>query len=137
MLGRSGTGKTTCCLYRLWSQFLNYWNTAALSGPQIPRFQKLLSTNEEEEADEKEAEVTPEEKQKEDEGDEKEESSNEDSIVEDCEHLRQVLVTKNEVLCNEIRKNFKELSIGSQVTNYEEIEEIAVSYTHLTLPTKA
>ena len=124
LLGRSGTGKTTCCLYRLWSQFLNYWNTAALSGPQIPRFQKLLSTNEEEEADEKEAEVTPEEKQKEDEGDEEEESSNEDSIVEDCEHLRQVLVTKNEVLCNEIRKNFKELSIGSQVTNYEEIEEI-------------
>ena len=47
-----------------------------------------------------------------------------DEIVEDCEHLRQVLVTKNEVLCNEIRKNFKELSIGSPVTTYEEIEQI-------------
>ena len=25
LLGRSGTGKTTCCLYRLWNQFQNYW----------------------------------------------------------------------------------------------------------------
>lgn len=26
LLGRSGTGKTTCCLYRLWSRFLAYWS---------------------------------------------------------------------------------------------------------------
>lgn len=25
LLGRSGTGKTTCCLYRMWNQFYNYW----------------------------------------------------------------------------------------------------------------
>ncbi|CAL1532829.1 unnamed protein product, partial [Lymnaea stagnalis] len=25
LLGRSGTGKTTCCLYRLFNEFLNYW----------------------------------------------------------------------------------------------------------------
>lgn len=25
LLGRSGTGKTTCCLYRLWNQFHSYW----------------------------------------------------------------------------------------------------------------
>ena len=26
LLGRSGTGKTTCCLYRLWNEFNNFWN---------------------------------------------------------------------------------------------------------------
>ena len=25
LLGRSGTGKTICCLHRLWKQFLDYW----------------------------------------------------------------------------------------------------------------
>ena len=25
LLGRSGTGKTTCCLYRLWDRFVRYW----------------------------------------------------------------------------------------------------------------
>ncbi|CAL1532827.1 unnamed protein product, partial [Lymnaea stagnalis] len=25
LLGRSGTGKTTCGLYRLFKEFLNYW----------------------------------------------------------------------------------------------------------------
>lgn len=26
LLGRSGTGKTTCCLYRLWNEFKLYWD---------------------------------------------------------------------------------------------------------------
>ena len=26
LLGRSGTGKTTCCLYRLWNEFKAYWD---------------------------------------------------------------------------------------------------------------
>ena len=26
LLGRSGTGKTTCCLYRLWNEFKGFWN---------------------------------------------------------------------------------------------------------------
>ena len=26
LLGRSGTGKTTCCLYRLWNEFRNFWD---------------------------------------------------------------------------------------------------------------
>ena len=33
LLGRSGTGKTTCCLYRLWSRYQNYWCVA--DGPQF------------------------------------------------------------------------------------------------------
>lgn len=38
LLGRSGTGKTTCCLYRLWSQFVSYWTQAATAdAPLLPR----------------------------------------------------------------------------------------------------
>ena len=35
LLGRSGTGKTTCCLYRLWNQFRSYWEVANI--PKEPR----------------------------------------------------------------------------------------------------
>ena len=35
LLGRSGTGKTTCCLYRLWNQFRSYWEIANI--PKEPR----------------------------------------------------------------------------------------------------
>ena len=38
LLGRSGTGKTTCCLYRLWSRFLWYWTKAKeADAPLLPR----------------------------------------------------------------------------------------------------
>ncbi|GFR81204.1 TPR and ankyrin repeat-containing protein 1-like, partial [Elysia marginata] len=37
LLGRSGTGKTTCCLYRLWAKFLCYWEKALeLGEPWLP-----------------------------------------------------------------------------------------------------
>ena len=48
LLGRSGTGKTTCCLYRLWNHFRTYWKNAIDSDPQLPRISlnksKLYST---------------------------------------------------------------------------------------------
>ena len=38
LLGRSGTGKTTCCLYRLWNEFKNFWNPESSTfGWKIPR----------------------------------------------------------------------------------------------------
>ena len=38
LLGRSGTGKTTCCLYRLWNEFKNFWNPKSTTyGWKIPR----------------------------------------------------------------------------------------------------
>lgn len=40
LLGRSGTGKTICCLYRLWSQFVSYWTLAvAADSKLLPRCQ--------------------------------------------------------------------------------------------------
>lgn len=38
LLGRSGTGKTTCCLYRLWDQFKRYWERAETYAPHFPRY---------------------------------------------------------------------------------------------------
>ena len=35
LLGRSGTGKTTCCLYRLWNQFREFWEVS--DEPRLPR----------------------------------------------------------------------------------------------------
>lgn len=37
LLGRSGTGKTTCCLYRLWHFYKVYWSSALYDEPLIPR----------------------------------------------------------------------------------------------------
>ena len=38
VLGRSGTGKTTCCLYRLWNEFNGFWNpTLNTTCVKIPR----------------------------------------------------------------------------------------------------
>ena len=31
LLGRSGTGKTTCCLFRMWNQFRNFWESSVCS----------------------------------------------------------------------------------------------------------
>ncbi len=31
LLGRSGTGKTTCCLYRLWNECKNFWDPNSLT----------------------------------------------------------------------------------------------------------
>ena len=43
LLGRSGTGKTTCCLYRLWNEFKNFWNPESDSFEcKFPRRRRIL-----------------------------------------------------------------------------------------------
>ena len=37
LLGRSGTGKTTCCLYRCFDQFVRYWETLGRHGRALER----------------------------------------------------------------------------------------------------
>ena len=142
LLGRSGTGKTTCCLYRLWDNFQRYWERAASAGPHIPQYvhpleacgsdskvesplssadqdgcgidSRLLATKCNEYEDGKDLEKS-------------------DMSGSSCfhhseqgfqceanipgnsngpcmyEHLHQIFVTKNTVLCSEVEKNFKEL----------------------------
>ena len=42
LLGRSGTGKTTCCLYRLWNNYQTYWQRNTLDEPSIPNVAQFI-----------------------------------------------------------------------------------------------
>ena len=179
LLGRSGTGKTTCCLYRLWNEFKLYWDhpnvvmlprqplialklpkareeeekeavesqdrdsgeAAVEDGavapslsvsqpmhdipPSLPKINCQVEEDEEspEEDDEEEDEYTSDESGDETsegsestEGSEETESteSSEASIEDDSqseveeveEHLHQVFVTKNYVLCAQMKRRF-------------------------------
>ena len=154
LLGRSGTGKTTCCLYRLWDRFKSYWERAETAGPHIPRFPPPpLKTSQCSDDDEtlqssigqdinqaerspKQASASPECQQpnasshsasapasRNDHQDQvmqsnscppkaqnqPEENDQEEKQPEMYEHLHQIFITKNNVLCSEVEKNFKEL----------------------------
>lgn len=155
LLGRSGTGKTTCCLYRLWDRFKSYWERAETAGPHIPRFPppplKTSQCSDDDETlqssieqDINQAERSPKQASastecqkpnasshsasapasRDDHHDQvmqsnscppKAENQLEDNDQEEkkqpemYEHLHQIFITKNNVLCSEVEKNFKEL----------------------------
>jgi len=121
LLGRSGTGKTTCCLYRLWNEFKNHWDPTSLTfGVKIPRKALISSCRDEDEDDEQGSEVigelglSQEEENNVDlnvfEGlpntDDKESDSETDDAIMIEEDLHQVFVTKNYVLCDQMKKRF-------------------------------
>ncbi|XP_074628132.1 TPR and ankyrin repeat-containing protein 1-like isoform X4 [Acropora palmata] len=155
LLGRSGTGKTTCCLYRLWDNFKRYWESAVTAGPHIPRCvppmettrfgpESVLIAAADQDVDQTSSSqdksplaffqcqqfnisvdpglassskhvdhvhtyqsayprLSKEEIQYE------ENNPDEVSQTQMYEHLHQVFITKNTVLCSEVEKNFKEL----------------------------
>lgn len=139
LLGRSGTGKTTCCLYRLWNEFQSYWEKATTAGPHIPKLVQYLPKPEacgnftvceqpqedvcdsasarivEDVVEPKESDefVRAKDARRKDyeEGDDTVEPSEfEERDALQYEHLHQVFITKNPVLCSEVQKNFSELS---------------------------
>ncbi|XP_035671428.1 TPR and ankyrin repeat-containing protein 1-like [Branchiostoma floridae] len=170
LLGRSGTGKTTCCLFRLWYAYLSYWTKSAAHGfePWVPKskayIQRRIRANNEDdnEEEEEESEISPAENsgseeetctknkkevnnvdnghqihhpetkvdpsmQKIDDEDESlhtemtkrdwkepEPKENLDRGEQEFEHLHQIFVTKNAVLCSEVGKNFRELCHGTE-----------------------
>uniref|UniRef100_A0A8C3HIW8 Tetratricopeptide repeat and ankyrin repeat containing 1 n=1 Tax=Chrysemys picta bellii TaxID=8478 RepID=A0A8C3HIW8_CHRPI len=154
LIGRSGTGKTTCCLYRLWKKFHSYWEKAQLAeAPLLVRqmWQRRKfeiesekeSTGDDDDDDEKqdnndssestELESIDDEQEQDDEGEQY--SSADDAelnLLGDCEeeeehstvesdkleHLHQIFVTKNHVLCQEVQRNFIELSKSSKSTSH-------------------
>ena len=142
LLGRSGTGKTTCCLYRLWNKFQCYWEKAHTAGPYIPNYlppEEAKFQDDEDKTKEpiehgawredrpsasmygpqQDAEAQAESVM----GSELQgcttQSSNlpsekflcepEDASSFNLEHLHQIFITKNSVLCSEVEKNFTEL----------------------------
>ncbi|XP_046565526.1 TPR and ankyrin repeat-containing protein 1-like [Haliotis rubra] len=112
LLGRSGTGKTTSCLYRLWTNFISYWRIAQETGaPFLPRLDWAFAApaeddedgnpEDDEQADSYEAaDVQPSFERQDEE---------EDQDYGEYDHLHQIFVTKNPVLCTEVHKNFYEL----------------------------
>ncbi|XP_063160160.1 TPR and ankyrin repeat-containing protein 1 [Candoia aspera] len=154
LIGRSGTGKTTCCLYRLWKKFHSYWEKAELAGgPLLVRqiwhrlkynmqlgndnitdtnhdesqvsndsidsieLETFLSMNDDDKENEVEQDTltsTDSEMNSLCECDEDEKPVVEES--DKLEHLHQIFVTKNHVLCQEVQRNFIELSKSSQAT---------------------
>ena len=195
LLGRSGTGKTTCCLYRLWFKYQAYWENAKHAGAHLPKFsfkkflekevlvereekaEQVREINDEKEVEEKggnkveisfspclcngpcdcdpipelsssmktnQVEKTADEKQSKV-FDTSHAENNEKEVEEkdEYEHIRQLMVTKNEVLVSEIKNNFRELCQGNfpeteTVENhqYSKIEEIPPERYPLFITTK-
>ncbi|NXF80610.1 TRNK1 protein, partial [Sclerurus mexicanus] len=149
LIGRSGTGKTTCCLYRLWKKFYSYWEKSTLAnGPLLERQtwqQKQCSEVEKVSLGKEESELKQDSDDSSEEqvNDEQDQDSEDEKVpvgtagteVNSCddheeeqmrsaeasnrlEHLHQIFVTKNPVLCQEVQKNFIELSKSSKVTSH-------------------
>lgn len=113
LLGRSGTGKTTCCLYRMWNEFVTYWKRFASRAQELSQLDtQSLSINE--------CSPQPCETSK----DYEEECStvaDEESTVAspDCESkLHQIFVTKNYVLCSRLRKQFLKFCDSEECAQY-------------------
>ena len=195
LLGRSGTGKTTCCLYRLWFKYQAYWQNAEHAGPHLPKFsfKKFIEKEVLVESEEKAEQVSDinEEKEVDEKGSNKVEVSfvpclcngpcdcdpipelpsslkanevgkiadekqskvidtsaienNEEEVEEkdEYEHIRQLMVTKNEVLVSEIRNNFRRLCQGNfpqtetgENHEHSKIEEIPPEKYPLFITTK-
>ena len=120
LLGRSGTGKTTVCLCRLWSEFVRYWEKAGAS--RAPLFPWEMHYGQKEGSD----------------SGERGEDASKPVLVENgarsvasfisetrgWDHLHQVFVTKNPVLCSEVQKNFCNLSHASAVASHHTAVEL-------------
>ncbi|XP_032717149.1 TPR and ankyrin repeat-containing protein 1 isoform X1 [Lontra canadensis] len=152
LIGRSGTGKTTCCLYRLWKKFHSYWEKAEQAGSPLLAKQIWLKRRLEVESGKEGPRMEEVDKEEEVEEEEEEgsmevetvDSIDEDQDSEACaggpsgepgepgqaaevcateqphqlEHLHQIFVTKNHVLCQEVQRNFIELSKSTKATSH-------------------
>lgn len=159
LLGRSGTGKTTCCLYRLWNEFKLYWDRPEIIMlPRKPLVSLQLSDKKEDvdsdinppseaieenvmpsdifhtqvtnvheqrsnetkaagsvhkEDSEDSCESSDEPAENDIESEDSEQSFNSagrDEVREIKEHLHQVFVTKNYVLCAQMKKRFYDMT---------------------------
>ncbi|XP_053324251.1 TPR and ankyrin repeat-containing protein 1 [Spea bombifrons] len=131
LIGRSGTGKTTCCMYRLWKKFHSYWEKAEAVGEpllvkqtwQRKKYEDFTEKDEtgEEDTTETESSDSTDEEQMPLPGDIAEDISSpeckEDETVK-LEHYHPIFITKNNVLCREIQRNFLELSKSTKATSH-------------------
>uniref|UniRef100_A0A8C4TF54 Tetratricopeptide repeat and ankyrin repeat containing 1 n=1 Tax=Erpetoichthys calabaricus TaxID=27687 RepID=A0A8C4TF54_ERPCA len=144
LIGRSGTGKTTCCLYRLWKQFQKYWLIAEkINGPWFTK--PVRKRDNFKQDDDEDADLLFSECSSNDDSDltENEEDNSklsahceqsmgashqedksiaeadiDNNVQEQLEHLHQIFVTKNHVLCKEVQRNFVELTKSNKATSH-------------------
>ena len=119
LLGRSGTGKTTCCLYRLWNQFNQYWeqviaNEGDPCHPHRPlplmnqspiELRDIVGVEDEGMGGDGVGVAYTEEEEEED----GEEGDGGEGEVGKYEHLHQIFLTKNYVLCSQMKKRFYDM----------------------------
>ena len=145
LLGRSGTGKTTCCLYRLWNEFRNQWDPSSKTYQiKIPR--KCLTSTScrspeengkfkkgklEDDTDSNQHELDL--KDKKVECSEVQESksvnlsaSTNVNVMEMIEeNLHQIFVTKNYTLCNHMKRSFYNMVAAYDFLNSHLSYEVA------------
>ena len=141
LLGRSGTGKSTCCLYRLWNEFKNYWNPESkfyqLKIPRrclIPPTVLIIPTDDagrdkaesdggNKKSSEKSATKVKTQEKAGDDIDTYLNATPTIGVTPIEEDLHQVFITKNHVLCNHMKKSFYNMAAAfdflDQHTKYE------------------
>ena len=130
LLGRSGTGKTTCCLYRLWNQFQAYWMLVKSfhSEPCMPQKQLAILHHPENidfnDSDHESGESLSNEDSDQASDDESQPATQ--SLPTPMQHFHQVFITKNYVLCAQMKKRFYDMAAGSDIAEshmaYEDAE---------------
>ncbi|XP_064597504.1 TPR and ankyrin repeat-containing protein 1-like [Liolophura sinensis] len=112
LAGRSGTGKTTCCLYRLWHSYKAYWSQALCEEPLIPRGNPA-------EASGCGSSLKPAVNYRVDMKNSASSSglAKQASHHETLGHLQQLFVTKNGILLSEVHKKFNELRNGCDLNS--------------------
>ena len=133
LLGRSGTGKTTCCLYRLWNQFQTYWLKVVDNEPWLPRKPLAILEGaivESEGSSEDDINTETSEAERVTVLDLASPSPCGTDIPSDtsvnCEHFHQVFITKNYVLCAQMKKRFYDLAASRDIAKshmaYEDVD---------------
>jgi hypothetical protein len=129
LLGRSGTGKTTICLYRMSSLYLKYWEIRQMDAPTLPRLKlrptlpkigdadlqatlRRMALRQLEEVDDDEPLFTV--------AAAPAEVNGADNTP--LDHLHQVFITKNPVLLSEVKRSFDKMAASTTAAGAERLE---------------
>lgn len=122
LLGRSGTGKTTCLLYRLFRRHHAYWEQASENGGPLMPLNGDCASNRT--AGSPSAGTPAEIDHSNPEGTEAAAATTNSGAAEasvvssvEYEHLHTVFITKNRVLLSEVKKRFKQCARASQYSS--------------------
>ena len=125
LLGRSGTGKTTICLFRMSSLYLAYWGNRVAEAPTLPRLKirTILPPLGEDKVDtaalhQAAADDTVPEAAA------PLEAEHEAGDGTPLDHLHQVFITKSPVLLSEVKRSFGKMAASTTAAGAERLELI-------------